>query len=111
MTNPFMPPLVGPDGSVDEEALASALRVQIENLEQLAEVAGVTSRYNTEIPLLVDELMNRAVGLAQAAWLVDLETSYKVAYSAFGRERLTWAIRMENSKNENHDDDQCEGEP
>lgn len=111
MTNPFMPFLVGSNGTVNEEALALALRAEIENLEQLTEAASVTSRHNTEIPLLVDELMNRTVGLAQAVWFVDLETSYKVAYSDLGRKRLAWAIDMEKNKNENHenDDELCEG--
>lgn len=111
MTNPFMPLLVGPNGTVNEEALALALRAEIENLELLTEAVSVASRYNTKIPLLADELMNRTVGLAQAAWLVDLETSYKMAYSGFGRKRLAWAIDMEKNKNKNHenDDELCEG--
>lgn len=112
MTNHFMSQLLDLDGSLNEEALASALRAQIENLELLTEAVSVASRYNTEIPLLVDELMNMAVGLAQAAWLVDLQTSYKATYSDLGRKRLTWAIDMENNKNTNHenDDELCEGE-
>lgn len=99
-------------GGLGEEALASAMRAQIENIEQLTEAASVASRRNPEILLLADELMDRAVGLAQAVWLVDLDTSYKVAYSDLGRKRLAWAIHMENNKNENHenDDQLCEGE-
>lgn len=101
-----------PLGGIDESALASALRLQIENIEQLTEAASVTSRYNAEIPLLVDELMDRAVGLAQAAGLVDLNASYRAAYSELGHKRMAWAIDMENNENNNHEnnDQICEGE-
>ncbi len=111
MTNPFMPPLVGSDGSVNEEVLASALRLQIENTEQLNDAVSV-ARYNPEILLLVDELMNHVTGLAQATWLANLDTGYRVAYSELGRKRLAWAIHMENNENNNHENDEqlCEGE-
>ena len=105
-------PLDTGDGGIDGAALASALRAQIENIEQLTEAVSVTSRYSWEIPLLVDVLMDRVTGLAQAAWLVDLDTSYKVAYSDLGRKRMAWANDMENNENNNHEnnDQLCEGE-
>lgn len=107
------PPLAQGDSGIDEEALAGAFRAMIDSLEQLTEAASVTNRYNTEIPLLVDELMDRAMGLAQATWLVDLDTSYRAPYSDLGHKRVAWAIDMENNKNKNHenDDQLCECAP
>lgn len=107
------PPLVQGDGGIDESALASALRLLIESMEQLTEAVNVASRLNPEILLLVDEVTSHAVGMGQAAWLVDLATGYRVAYSELGRKRLAWAIDMENKNNENHenDDQLCEGAP
>ena len=105
------PPLMREDGGIDEEALASALRLQIENLEMLTDAVALASRYNTEIAMLVDEMMSHVTGVAQAAWLVDLDTSYRVAYSELGRKRLAWAIDNENKKNNHENDNQlCEGE-
>lgn len=110
MTNPLMPHLVGPDGSVNEEALALAMRALIDYLEQLPEAVSIASRYNWEILLLADELMSHATGVAQAAWLVELNTGYRVAYSDLGSKRLAWAIHMENNENNNHENDElCEG--
>lgn len=105
------PPLMQGGGGIDESTLASAMRALIDDLEQVTEAVSVASRYNWKIPLLVDELMDRVTGLAQAALLVDLATSYRGAYSELGRKRMAWAIHMENNENNNHENEElCEGE-
>lgn len=84
--------------TTDEAALKSALRATIAALEQLTELVSVADKFNPEVTLLVDELMNHAVGMAQAARLVDWDASYKAAYSIKGRERLAWAISLEKQQ-------------
>lgn len=84
----------------DEAALESALRATISALEQLTELVSVADRFSPNLPLLVDELMNHAVGMSQAAGLVDWDTGYRVTYSAKGRERLAQAIGWTNNENE-----------
>lgn len=82
---------------VDAQALESALRMTIDALEQLTDLVGASERSNHMVTLLVDDLMSHAVGMGQAAWLVDLRTGFRTAYSSEGRERLARAISMENN--------------
>lgn len=100
MTETILVPVHLPSSTVvDDRALESALRMTIDALEQLTELVGIADKSNTVVTLLVDELMSHAVGMAQAAWLVNLRTGFRTAYSTEGRERLARAICLENNNN------------
>lgn len=83
---------------IDNQALESALLVTIDALGMLTDLVGASDKSNSMVTLLVDDLMSHAVGMAQAAWLVDLNTGFRTAYSIEGRERLAKAICLENNK-------------
>lgn len=85
--------------AVDVQALELALRITIDALEQLTELVSVADKSNSVLTLLIDELVSHAIGMAQAAWLVDLNTGFRTAYSIEGRERLAKAICLENNNN------------
>lgn len=104
-------PMTQGGGGLDESALAAALRMLIDATDQVTEAVSVTGRRNAEIVLLVDALVDRVMGVAQAGWLADLNINYRAGYSELGRKRLAWAIGMENGINENDDGTQvCEDE-
>lgn len=100
MSETILVPITLPSSTgIDNQALESALIVTIDALGMLTDLVGASNKSNPVVTLLVDDLMSHAVGMAQAAWLVDLSTGFRGAYSIEGRERLARAICLENNNN------------